>query len=98
MSASLQRRDVGVPEVEDDWRELEQTAVAAHVAEALEREEQAPRRGPGEAGQSGDVGEREGGVLGGEAPQHREAPFERLHEVAVALDRGLGIGAGDRLR
>ena len=94
----LARRDVRVPEVEDEWRELEQTPVVAHVPEALEREEETPRRRAGEAGESGDLREREGGMLRGEAPQHREASFERLHEVVVALHRGLDIGAGDRLR
>ena len=34
--------------------------------------------------QAGDVGQGEGGMVGVEGPQHGQAPFQRLHEVAVA--------------
>ena len=80
----LQRGDIGVAEVQHAGRELEVAAVRAHVAERLEGEEQPARRGPGQAGRAGHLGQRHGRLVGREGPQHSEAALQRLHELRRA--------------
>ena len=55
ISGSVEARQVGVAEVEHARREGELRAVAAHVAEVGEREQEAPRGGAGQPGRARDV-------------------------------------------
>ena len=80
-----ERRQVRPPELEHARAQPEQAAVGAHVAELHERQHEAASCRAREAGDLGDVAQRERRVLGVERADDREAALQRLHEVGLAL-------------
>ena len=79
-----QARQVRVAELEHARREREVLAVAAHVAEVDQREQEAPRGRAREVRAAGDVGERQLRVVGAERADDRQAALERLDEVLAS--------------
>ena len=76
-----QARQVRVAELEHARGEREVLAVAAHVAEVDQREQEAARGRAREVRAAGDVGERQLRVVGAERADDREAALQGLDEV-----------------
>jgi len=75
------RVQVGEAELQHPGAQREQPAVGFGVAELAEREQQPARRGAGQAGAAGDLGQRHGSVLAVEGLDDRQPAREGLDEI-----------------
>ena len=78
-------RKVRVAELEHARGQGEVPAVGSDVAEPLECQQEAPRRGAGEPGRPRDLGERQTRSGRPQRADHRQAASERLNVLAIAL-------------
>ena len=89
------RRQERVAQVEHPRSQVEAALPVADVAEGLERQQEATRGRPAEAGDLGDLGEGQHVVVVGERPDDGQPAVERLHELAgspLVGDVRVGLG------